>query len=311
MNAATASQWLIDQRYLNCSQSEMGTWCKKSLPVARGKTEFLTGHICPDISCTLSNCMFSQNFESNIRYNKATTLLIFGLKGYSDFRFADNSQTCTVREGDVWLINTGGTEICRHTPAGIHAKMSVIKYSTERINSAFKASDDICMLISHNQMIRLGHQESPDQWISDLVNNPMLSATDRLLAEARALELIARWISPAQPETTVEEPSLQAVTDLLIRDLAHPPSLSELAREAGMSHARLNRQFKKHYGATVFDWLRSYRMQRACTYLRDPQRSITDIAFQCGFSSASHFAQSFKKQFGHSPSEYRDPEPNS
>lgn len=314
MDMELTSQYLIDKKYLSCSNAEMGTWCKKSLPAQQGKTEFLTAHICPDICCTLSDCLFSRDFKSSIRYATATTLLIFGLKGYSHFSFTTEHKSCTVREGDVWLVTTRGEGILRSTPANVRSRMSVVKYSTDRISRAFKASDEIQLFISRNQMIRLGHQESADVWISELVNNPMLSAADRLLAEARALELIARWITPdttkqsAVPLTNLStEIPLQDVIDLLIKDLANPPSLERLAKCAGMSHTRLNRQFKKFYGLTVFDWLRNYRMERARSYLKDPQRSITNIAFQCGFSSASHFAQSFKKQYGSSPSEFRVP----
>lgn len=301
----TNRNWLIDQQYLSCKTEDIGIWCKKSLPLAKSKTEFLTAHVCADISCTVSDCFFDTPFKSDIYYQQPTTLLVFGLQGYSTFSLSGSHNQHVIREGDVWLINVDNQEIQRSTQAGLHSRMAVIKYSTQRINNAFNDADDICTLISGNKMIRLGHQETPYRWISELVENPMLSAADRLIAEARALELIARWLAPTQVKSLDQNNELQPVIDQLTEDLASTPSLEVLAAKAGMSHARLNRLFKICHGVTVFDWLRNYRLQRAHYYLKDSQRSITEIAFQCGFSSASHFAQAYKKQYGHSPSQNR------
>ncbi len=198
MTDQTNHNWVIDKQYLSCKAQDMGIWCKKSLPLTKSKTEFLTAHVCTDISFTASSCFFDAPFKSDIYYQQPTTLLIFGLQGYSTFSLSGSSNQCTVREGDVWLINVDDQELQRSTAAGLHSRMVVIKYSTQRINRAFNDADDICTLISGNKMIRLGHQETPSRWVSELLENPMLSAADRLIAEARALELIARWLAPTQ-----------------------------------------------------------------------------------------------------------------
>jgi len=119
------------------------------------------------------------------------------------------------------------------------------------------------------------------------------------------LELIARWLTPVNKVGRNNQETMQPVIDLLIQNLANPPSLEHLAKQAGMSHARLNRQFKAHYGMTVFEWLRQHRLERAKNYLSDLTRTITDIALNCGFSSASHFTQTFKYHYGITPTEYR------
>ncbi len=303
----------IDKNFLCCAAADLGKWSRKNLPESKGLTEFVTGHICKDISLTRSDCTFSKDYLSVIHYPSATTLLIFGLQGYSRFGFSDQALNHTVRPGDVWLINTNSEKIFRSTPADIQTKMAVIRYSTRRIGQAFNESDSMEQCSSDAQILRLGHQESVDFWLSDLVNNPLASATDRLLAEAQALELIARWMGPSIPASTsntagISEPErcrLQHIVERLTSDLAHSPSLDELADLAQMSHTKLNRYFKKTYGSTVFSWLRDYRLERARLYLKDNKRSITHIAFQCGFSSASHFAQAFKKRYACSPAEFR------
>ncbi|NRA25322.1 MAG: helix-turn-helix transcriptional regulator [Oleispira sp.] len=310
--AEDGSPMLIDQQYLSTSLDELGKWSEKSLPDISGQAKFLTAHICKDITMTCSECIFKSKFLSKIHYRTNTTLLIFGIKGYSTFSFESDGHTCTVRPGDVWLINISNDSLCRITQADQYNEMTVLRYSTHRITQAFGRGADESKFIS-NSILRLGREESIDYWLQDLLNNPLASASDRLLAEAQTLVLMSRWIGPAVPSlnryiegvTQDEKEKMRTVMELLIKDLANTPSLQKMSGCVNMSHTRLNRIFKKVYGATVFNWLREYRLERARSYLKDDNRSVTAIAFLCGFSSASHFSQSFKKQYKCSPVEYR------
>ena len=310
--AEDGSPMLIDQQYLSTSLDELGKWSEKSLPDISGQAKFLTAHICKDITMTCSECIFKSKFLSKIHYRTNTTLLIFGIKGYSTFSFESDGHTCTVRPGDVWLINISNDSLCRITQADQYNEMTVLRYSTHRITQAFGRGADESKFIS-NSILRLGREESIDYWLQDLLNNPLASASDRLLAEAQTQVLMSRWIGPAVPSlnryiegvTQDEKEKMRTVMELLIKDLANTPSLQKMSSCVNMSHTRLNRIFKKVYGATVFNWLREYRLERARSYLKDDNRSVTAIAFLCGFSSASHFSQSFKKQYKCSPVEYR------
>ncbi|WP_051219253.1 AraC family transcriptional regulator [Oceanobacter kriegii] len=293
-----------------------GAWVIQNLPSHSG-VEFRICHLCSQISCTVSSCDVTEDFENQIPYDQPVTLLVFGLQGQTRFRFADGSAECVVREGDVWLINTVGAPIQRHTPGRTHARMAVLKYSTARINEAFTEEDDIHQLLDQNRIVRLARQQPLDKRVARIMDNPMQSPSSRILAEAKALEILAHWVTTAdssnlhhdgQPD---DEPSprsqaLKQVIAHLISDLTRAPSLQDLARASGISHTCLNRHFRKQYGMTVFEWFRAHKLERAQKYLADEQRSITDIAHQCGFSSASHFGQCFKKQYGCSPAQYRE-----
>ncbi len=304
----------VDQKYLCFDSSRAGKWVKKSLPDALGETEFLTAQICPNVSLTHSKCEFDEHYRCTIRYPEATTLLVFGLKGYSSFGFSTSKLTHVVRAGDVWLINLENAPLYRFTPANTFNEMVVVKYETNRLNQAFNGESTECANILDNaNIIRLGHQESVTCWVDKLLKNCLDSPTDRLLAESQALELIAKWMSPAGPVLQANNSEispenlkrLNEVVEYLVSDLARTTSLMDLAKNAGMSHTKLNRYFKKIYGATVFSWLRTYRLERSRHYLHDQSRSITHIAFQCGFSSASHFAQAFKECYHCTPAEFR------
>jgi len=60
-------------------------------------------------------------------------------------------------------------------------------------------------------------------------------------------------------------------------------------------------------GLTVGGWIRTRRLDQCRAALTDrrPDRSITEIALNWGFSDAAHFSRSFRASFGTTPTEYR------
>ncbi len=67
----------------------------------------------------------------------------------------------------------------------------------------------------------------------------------------------------------------------------------------------INRLFKKETGHSMTEFLLNERMRAAEEWLVKTERSVTDIALNVGYSNTSHFAKSFKKQYGANPNEYR------
>ena len=53
------------------------------------------------------------------------------------------------------------------------------------------------------------------------------------------------------------------------------------------------------------DFVRDYRFKAAAEAIKAGEKSLSDIAEQCGFGSYSYFSKAFKKHFGVSPKEYR------
>jgi AraC family transcriptional regulator len=75
--------------------------------------------------------------------------------------------------------------------------------------------------------------------------------------------------------------------------------LSELAAIASLSPDHLIRAFKQSVGTTPHRCLMGVRLNRALGMLQKQRdRRISDVVKECGFSSESHFATSFKTAFG-------------
>ncbi|MEE9935491.1 MAG: AraC family transcriptional regulator [Deltaproteobacteria bacterium] len=104
-----------------------------------------------------------------------------------------------------------------------------------------------------------------------------------------------------------EQTHLNRMTAYLRDHFAEGLNLTDLARLAGFSKFHFHRIFKARYGETPGDYLKRIRLeQAACKLLGNGNASITDIAYECGFSSSQHFAKSFKEHYGVPPGLVRD-----
>lgn len=82
-------------------------------------------------------------------------------------------------------------------------------------------------------------------------------------------------------------------------------TLSSLAREHHVSISTISHQFKKITGLSVFDYLFSIRISSAKYFLANSDMTVGEIVEKCGFSDASNFSRSFRKEVGITPSEFR------
>ena len=78
-----------------------------------------------------------------------------------------------------------------------------------------------------------------------------------------------------------------------------------LARVSGVSEAHFARSFKEAYGLPPHRYLLTRRIERAAALLRESDLSITEIAFQTGWSSLGTFGRTFRDVTGESPGELR------
>lgn len=81
--------------------------------------------------------------------------------------------------------------------------------------------------------------------------------------------------------------------------------IRELASKAGVHPVHLARIFRRYYGCTVGEYVRSIRIQQSQQDLLDSDQPIAEIAIKNGFADQSHFTRSFKHVTGVTPARYR------
>lgn len=88
-------------------------------------------------------------------------------------------------------------------------------------------------------------------------------------------------------------------------NFAEPITLGEMATAAGISRKYFSEYFKKVSGKSPFEYLTSYRIERASELLLHTDLPITQIALDCGFNDLSYFIKTFKKQTEITPAKWR------
>jgi AraC-like DNA-binding protein len=97
---------------------------------------------------------------------------------------------------------------------------------------------------------------------------------------------------------------LRAVVGDLLRDGEGTPSIASVARRARTSARSLQRQLTRH-GYTFTDLVADARRTLAEHYMRDPDRSLTDVALALGYSELSAFSRAFRRWSGTSALAFR------
>ena len=148
-----------------------------------------------------------------------------------------------------------------------------------------------------------------------VINSRRTGPLRRIFAEAKAMELFCLILDRFQAETTQprlrlrisdrDRRQLAGVRDLLSERFTDPPSIHALARHSGLNRNKLCGGFQSLYGASIYDFCRNLRLEKARQLLDSSDLSIAQIANATGFASASAFSASFARQFGRAPSRSR------
>ncbi len=98
---------------------------------------------------------------------------------------------------------------------------------------------------------------------------------------------------------------VRAAQDAMQEAPALPHTVTSLANDAGISSRSFGRRFRRATGETPGAYLQKLRIRDARALLQKSDLAIAEIAWRCGFSSPSRFAQAFRAATRLTPREYR------
>ena len=82
-------------------------------------------------------------------------------------------------------------------------------------------------------------------------------------------------------------------------------SMTDIAEKLGLSTTGFIKRFKHETGLTPADFYQRIKIEEAIRRLTGATASITEIAFNLGFTTSQYFASVFRKYTGTTPREYR------
>lgn len=104
------------------------------------------------------------------------------------------------------------------------------------------------------------------------------------------------------------EKHIKKVLDAINNDMSAEMTVDIAANIAGFSKSYFEKSFRQLTGFTFIDYLNTMRLLHAQKLLSETKKSVTDIAFECGFNSSNYFTTVFKKFTGTTPLKFRKKE---
>jgi AraC-like DNA-binding protein len=140
-----------------------------------------------------------------------------------------------------------------------------------------------------------------------------------LYIRGKVYELLSLYLDMSDENDTEQCPfmanedtvlKIKQAKDIIIAEMASPPSLDELSKKVGLNTKKLKMGFKDLYGMPVFTFLFNYKMEHAKRLLSQTGNNVNEVAMQVGYSTSSHFIVAFKKKFGITPKQFTKQEIN-
>ena len=126
----------------------------------------------------------------------------------------------------------------------------------------------------------------------------------------KLLAIFAQHLSMLSNQVVVqhenaEPPVITRAKEYIHEHQTEELSLGQVAKAVNTSTFYFCKMFKKVTGINFTDYLSRVRIEKAKNLLLNPNLRVSEIAFEVGFQSLTHFNRVFKKILGQSPTEYR------
>jgi ligand-binding sensor domain-containing protein/signal transduction histidine kinase/DNA-binding response OmpR family regulator len=216
-----------------------------------------------------------------------------GIKGIETA--AENSPDLII--SDIMMPSMDGIEFCRRIKSNWETSHIPVILLTAKVSSESKIE---------------GLETGADDYlIKPFESRELFVRIKNLLEQRKRLrEKFSKEIKISADSITTNSADNEFITkafDVIEKNMSNPDFTAEdLARELYVSLSQLRRKLIALTGESPGEFLRSFKLKRAAQLILEKKLSITQIAFEVGFHSPSHFTKAFQQQFNCLPSEFTD-----
>ena len=270
---------------------------------------------------------WESQFKQDLKLAESVTSSVlsmhFSLEGEVMAHFNSmRSQSCKKGESNIWSISEGEVghvafpkndiykcmgisfdEVYLRTLTNAHPRLLTKVYNQHLKGESFclqKNNREIC---SNQNLV-----------IAQMKNAQLMGNSCSIYTESKVLELLALQLHDFKKKNDTFEKCCHCTRDfdkiheakeILIANSKCPPSILELSKRVGINDHKLKNGFKEVFNQTVYGCLFDHKMKLARQLLLDTDKTIFEIALDCGYDYASHFTTAFKRRYGLSPKDFK------
>lgn len=161
----------------------------------------------------------------------------------------------------------------------------------------------------NNPFVRMIRYYCAETFSHSLRGDEMEKRIARQYLGILAYELLAKFSIPGEEIPAGmdrQHEALQVAMDYIEENYDSAISLEQVAEQIKYNRTYISTLFKNSLGLPFRDYLVWVRLRHAITQLAESERSVLEVALDCGFPNANALTASMKKFCGKNPKEYRE-----
>jgi len=242
----------------------------------------------------------------------------FCLKGSGAYNFNQGNYSLDVKEENSLLLFNTQLDLPLNLNLDPRSSLVSVVMTLRKFHSLFTAEADYIPFLSADNKEKKYYSQEPFSpsiavILSQIVNYNLHPSIKSLYVKGKIYELIALYFNRS-PNADIEQcpyladeenvKKIKKAKEIILANMAEPPTLAELSSEVGLSLKRLKEGFKQIYGDSVYSFLFDHKMDYAKRLLETGQYNVNEIGLKVGYSTSSHFIAAFKKKYNTTPKKY-------
>jgi AraC-like DNA-binding protein len=242
----------------------------------------------------------------------------FGLKGSANYIFNQGNYVLNLKEEKALLFYNPEKELPLNVEIAPKSWLITILVSIKKFHGLFTDDAEHIPFLSQENKDKKYYNESDISPSMAIVLNQMFHynlnpSIKNLYYKGKGYELLSLFFNRSEDPNAEQCPFLvdeenvlkiKKAKEIVIANMAEPPSLQELSDQVGLNLKKLKMGFKQIYGDTIYSFLFDHKMEHARQLLDSGSYNVNEVGLKIGYSTGSHFIAAFKKKFGTTPKKY-------
>jgi len=232
----------------------------------------------------------------------------FAYVSYGSLKMSIDGQESVLHEGDLALFRSRGIHsiISLNEPENGYYVLKIkpkliLDVSPPKVSKNYALRFALCQsglkhIWRRDELVGTDIMEGLEKLIRESKNPDRYSDLSMLVAACSVILGILRTDSAETSESTdkLADSIYQSVV-YVHSHFTEPITAESVAERMNLSYSYFSRSFKKMTGKTFKEYLNITRTNRAEQLLSETDKSITDIALECGYNNVSHFIATYKR----------------